>query len=371
MSTFLNLNLGKMNSKAALLILFFATTILPCRSNLYAQEGSAQHLLIGAYYFDGWTGKTNHITPSLKENFKEREPVWGWVTSKPSVIQKQIDAAAAANINFFSFCWYDSDLTKRNLAEPRNNALRLFLAASDKKGLKFNLLVANHFGYLIGPSDWERVTRIWIGHFADKAYLRFDGKPLITFLSLKMLMSKFGSPAKIRLALDKLKADARLKGLDGVQIAVCVGPKQADVEQAKQCGFDFLTGYNYHDQTLIAGQSVSPIKALSQREQSVWSSYLLFGMPYIPVTTLNWDPRPWDETKKTTKPSPHFVGYSPESVYQSLKGLKDWTIRNEPSGSANNIAMIYAWNEYGEGAWLTPSAKYQDKFLLAVKKALQ
>lgn len=360
-----------MNTKTGLWLLLLATAIAAFKPEVYAQDKPSEQLLIGAYYFDGWTGKTNHITSSLKENFKEREPVWGWVTSKPAVIQKQINAAVEANIDFFSFCWYDSDSSKRNLEEPRNNALRLFLNTKDKKGLRFNLLVANHFGYLIGPADWERVTKAWINLFEDEAYLKFQGKPLITFLSLRMLLSKFGSAANIRTALDKLRAAARAKGLEGVQIAVCIGPKQADVDLAKQCGFDFLTGYNYHDQTLIAGQSVSPIKALSPREQSVWTSFLKLGMPYIPVTTLNWDPRPWDETKKTKKPSPHFAGYSPASVYQSVRGLKKWTLEKNPSGSANNVAMIYAWNEYGEGAWLTPSAQYQNKFLLAVKEALK
>jgi hypothetical protein len=360
-----------MNSKIRISFLLLAIATVALRPGAYAQDKPLKKLLVGAYYFDGWTGKTNHITNSLKENFKEREPVWGWVTSKPEVIKKQIDAAVGANIDFFSFCWYDSDSSKRNLEEPRNNALRLFINTKDKGGLKFNLLVANHFGYLIGPSDWERVTKIWISLFENEAYLKFNGKPLLTFLSLRMLLSKFGSAANIKIALDKLRADARAKGLGGVMIAVCVGPKQADADLAKQCGFDLLTGYNYHDQTLIAGQSVSPIKALSPNEQTVWNSFLKFGMPYMPVTTLNWDPRPWDDTKKVKKPSPHFDGYSAASIYQSVFGLKKWTLENNPSGSANDVAMIYAWNEYGEGAWLTPSAQYQNKFLLAVKEALK
>lgn len=340
-------------------------------SEVNAQNKPSKELLVGAYYFDGWTGKTNHITKSLTENFKGREPIWGWVTSKPEIIQKQVDAAAEASIDFFSFCWYDSALSKKNMEDPRNNALRLFLNAKDRKGMKFNLLVANHFGYLIGPEDWERVSKIWITLFKNEDYLKFNQKPLITFLSLRMLISKFGSAAKIKIALDKLRADAKANGLEGVSIAVCIGPKQADADLAKSAGFDLLTGYNYHDQTLIAGQSVSPITALSPREQSVWASFLKLGMPYMPVSTLNWDPRPWDDTNKVKKASPHFDGYSPASVYQSIKGLKKWTLENDPSGSADHIAMIYAWNEYGEGAWLTPSVQYQNKFLRAVKEALK
>lgn len=360
-----------MNSKTGIGFLLLIATCGMWKTELYAQDKAAGELRVGAYYFDGWTGKTSHITRSLREDFKGRKPVWGWITSRPEIIQKQIIAAAEANIDFFSFCWYDSDLSKKNLAEPRNNALSLFVKAKEKKGLKFNLLVANHYGYLIGPADWDRVTKTWIDLFEDEAYLKFKEKPLLTFLSLRMLLSTFGSAVKVKSALDKLRADAKARGLEGVEIAICVAPKQADADLAKACGFDLLTGYNYHDQTLIAGQSVSPIAALSPKEQSVWAGFLKLGMPYMPVSTLNWDPRPWDETNKAKKASPHFDGYSPASVYQSVKGLKKWTLENHPSGEGVQVAMIYAWNEYGEGAWLTPSQQYQNKFLRAVKEALK
>lgn len=340
-------------------------------SNVYAQGNPARHLLVGAYYFDGWTGKTSHVTPSLTQDYGNRKPIWGWLTSTPEIVGKQVAAAAEANIDFFSFCWYYSDLYKKNQEEPRNNALRLFLAAQDKHGLKFNLMVANHYGYTIGPADWAGLTKVWVDLFEKDTYLKFEEKPLITFLSLRLLVGAFGSAEKVKTALDQLRAAAVGRGLKGVNIAVCVAPNQKDADLARQCGFDLLTGYNYHDQTLVDRQSISPIKVLSPKEQAVWSSFLKFGMPYMPVATLNWDPRPWDEINKMKKASPHFEGYSPSSVYQSIKGLKKWTLENHPSGTAEQIAMIYAWNEYGEGAYLTPSVSYKNGLLEAVKEALK
>jgi hypothetical protein len=35
------------------------------------------------------------------------------------------------------------------------------------------------------------------------------------------------------------------------------------------------------------------------------------------------------------------------------------------------MGVIYAWNEYGEGAWLTPSEGQNESLLDGVKKALQ
>ncbi|WP_316819937.1 glycoside hydrolase family 99-like domain-containing protein [Pedobacter gandavensis] len=337
---------------------------------VFGQNNTAPHLKVGAYYFDGWTGKTSHISSSLTANYKERAPIWGWITSTPEIMSKQVAVAVKADLDFFTFCWYYSELSKKNLEEPRNNALRLFVNSNDKRGLKFNLLVANHYGYIIGPADWTKVSKIWLDLFENDAYLKFNEKPLITFLSLKMLMSSFGSAAKIKSALDQLKAAAVSRGLKGLSIGISITPDEKEVVLAKQCGFDILTGYNYHDQTLINGQSVSPITVLSKREKAVWSQFLKFEMPYIPVSTLNWDPRPWDEMNRIDKPSPHFKGFSPASVFQSVKGLKDWVLENNPGRSDDQIAVLYAWNEYGEGAWLTPSVTYKNGLLEAVKRAL-
>ena len=41
---------------------------------------------LGAYYFDGWSGITFHITEHLKKNYPEREPTWGWVTSTKEIV---------------------------------------------------------------------------------------------------------------------------------------------------------------------------------------------------------------------------------------------------------------------------------------------
>jgi hypothetical protein len=33
---------------------------------------------VGAYYFDGWSGKTSHVTKLPETEFADRKPVWGW-----------------------------------------------------------------------------------------------------------------------------------------------------------------------------------------------------------------------------------------------------------------------------------------------------
>lgn len=119
----------------------------------------------GAYYFDGWTGKTTrwHLPDRLKNEFGHRKPVWGWVTSTPEIVRKQIDCAADHGLQFFAFCWYCPEGPEKDT--PLNNALDLFLTAPNRTRLQFCLLVANHAGYSIGPQDWDACCARWIRLF--------------------------------------------------------------------------------------------------------------------------------------------------------------------------------------------------------------
>lgn len=320
----------------------------------------------GAYYFDGWTGLTNHITEKLIDSFPTRKPVWGWRTSTPKIIYQQIDIASRNGLDFFSFCWYYSDLTRNNKAEPRNNALELYLKSKNNSKLKFNILVANHEGYSIGPSDWDQVSKIWVQLFKKKTYLSITGKPLITFFSYEDLLKRFGTVSAVKQAFISLNKLAVNEGLPGIEIAACVSPSKLLNPLLKDMGFTILTGYNYHEFPLRDRETID-LKDQTALERSIWTSFRGVGLPYIPVVTLNWDRRPWTSDQH----SPRFIGFSPNSVFNSVVSLRRWIKGNGDIMTKNKIAMIYAWNEYGEGAYLTPTSYQKDFLIRSFKKALK
>ncbi|MGA2256220.1 MAG: hypothetical protein ABSG53_16345 [Thermoguttaceae bacterium] len=57
---------------------------------------------VGAYYFDGWSGKTDdiHMTKLLATEFADRKPVWGWKDDTVEIMQEQIDYCADHDIAF-------------------------------------------------------------------------------------------------------------------------------------------------------------------------------------------------------------------------------------------------------------------------------
>jgi hypothetical protein len=307
---------------------------------------------IGAYYFDGWSGTTFHITEDLKKNYPEREPKWGWVTSKQEIVDEQIALAADAGLSFFSFCWYFSEKQKYEDI-ILNKALEYFKKSKNYKKMEYCLLVANHAVYNIGPEGWDEVTKIWLNEFRQPQYLHVDGKPLLVFFEYNSLIKNFGSEQAVKGAFEKLKSLAVKSGLKGVTVAICTASSDGALV-AKACGPDVITGYNYHSVGFIDGQLPTPIENMQMAEKKLWDKLGGTDLKYIPVSTVGWDPRPWANDKNKYLEKPYYTGFSAESAKKSVEGLTDWINKNPKAVTTEKIGFLYAWNENGEGSWLTP-----------------
>ncbi|SEJ16214.1 hypothetical protein SAMN05216327_106411 [Dyadobacter sp. SG02] len=308
-------------NRAAILLVIHFCVLTPA----FAQKGK-----IGAYYFDGWSGTTFHITEDLKKNFPEREPVWGWVTSEQKTVDEQIALAADAGLSFFSFCWYFKKGGEHRDV-PNNRALSFYKNSKNVKRLEYCLLVANHAGYDITPENWTALTAVWLDEFRHPQYLRVGGKPLIVFFESGSLVRNFGSEQSVREAFATFKKEASEAGLAGVSIAICAGSPEG-VTKAEACGADVITGYNYHSIGFKGNAQAIPIDSLHHAEPGLWSKLATSAtMPYIPVSTIGWDPRPWANDKNKYLEKPYFTGFSAKSVEHSVTGLKRW-IAQMPTG---------------------------------------
>ena len=194
-------------------------TLIPATA--HAQDAKPK-ATVGAYYFDGWSNKTSHVTPLLETEYADRKPVWGWTDDTVEIMQKQIDYCADHDIAFWAFDWYYPE--GKTKTTPLNNALDLYLKAPNCQRLKFCLLVANHAGFRIGPKDWDTCCEKWIELFQKPTHLRLDGQPLLIFFSPGELQKAFGGVDGVRKAFDSLRAKAKKAGLPGVSIAACTGP---------------------------------------------------------------------------------------------------------------------------------------------------
>ena len=352
--------------KSALILFLLVTCVSPIKSFCQAPKSD---IVLGAYYFDGWTGRTNHITSQLK-TFTDRQPIGGWITSTPDGISKQIDQAADAGIGFFDFDWYyNSDPSKDFGSDAKNNALKLYLKAPNKQRLKFSIMVTNNGKYSLKAEDWDNLIAFWLKLFKEDTYLKVNDQPFITFYSLKDLITTFGSVANVKVALNKFRAQAKANGFNGISIAAVVTPSQEYANLATQSGFDIVTGYNYHGLGLNTVRSmVVPIKQMNTSENAIWKDNAnLCRLPVIPAVTLNFDKRPMDIQGKLSK---RFDGYSDQSVKNAIINARKWIKNNPTSVTKEKLVVLYAWNEYGEGSWLTPSVGMGSTLLQGLKSGL-
>jgi hypothetical protein len=346
---------------------------------LFAIASHAQ-IRAGAYYFDGWSGQTDklHLPARLTTEFFDREPIWGWHANTQAIMEQQIDLAADHGLSFFAFDWYwpsDTD----NKTTPLNKALELYLKAQNKSRLGFCLLVANHGGYQLTPRDWPAICNTWIKLFHDPQHVTVDGKPLIILFAHGDMRKQFGSSEAVKKAWDELREKAIASGLKGVTVAVVCAPGPengwADLNQLAAEGYDVFTGYNYHGYPRKGAEQIQRFATMIEGHEQIWNRFAQKNIkPYIPVVTAGWDPRAWQPPEKANDPSGYWVYYpdrTPAQVADFTARAKKWIESNPDATTHEKLLLIYAWNELGEGGYISPTKALGDAYLKAVRSALK
>ncbi len=330
-----------------------------------AASSAKSKALVGAYYFDGWTGD---VAKLLKTEFAERQPVWGWKDDTVEIMQKQIDYCANHCINFWAFDWYYPETPKKET--PLNNALGLYLKAPNCERMKFCLLVANHEGFRIGPKDWDACCSIWIDLFRKPTHLTLDGRPLLVFFSPEELNQAFGGVEGVKKAFDALQAKAKQAGLPGVTIAACTGPGN-HLNDLARSGYTLLTGYNYNNGWMNGGGK-KPFRDLIESSRKTFDQFAQTApLPFVPVVTIGWDRRPWErDSLPPEKQSVWYPDRTPQLVEEFVRLGVQWLDDHPEKATPQRVILLYAWNENGEGGYLTPTKADGTAYLEAVQRAV-
>lgn len=128
---------------------------------------------------------------------------------------------------------------------------------------------------------------------------------------------------------------------------------------AQSDGYDAVALYNYPFAPTPANGMLS-FSTLSAAGQWTWNEAVLNSpLPFIPTAMAGWDPRPWNETEPTTG---DLMWYSrtPQQVAAFVGDAISWATANpqmrpEPAPTPP-LVLIEAWNEFGEGSHILPTA---------------
>lgn len=361
-------------------MLLATATLLSCGNGKEASpsNGTENTVKVGAWYFGGWSfppdenGHTFHISPTLTTAYMDREPVWGWREDAPGVMEQQINYAADAGLDFWGFCWYDNTLRPEDaeLMDNLNNALELFLKANNRELLDFFLLSC----FPVSPVNWEKVCDRTIAYFDEPNYLRVDGKPVIAFFNTDELLDGLGGVEGVRSSLELFREKAREAGYSDVLIGARTFPRPQNPtyqETLRACGFDFLTTYNNSDDGREKAGS-NPYEALLEGDQKSWTGISDYtSLPFLPVVGTGYDMRPWAQDHPTLPASDYwYTGVTPEKIAEHLTHGIRW-VKEHRTKTLGEMIVLYAWNENGEGAWLTPTKSEGTARLDQIKQVIQ
>ena len=331
-----------------------------------ADSGGKPRAMVGAYYFDGWAGRNakaddpnepwakdmpTHMKRRMLEEFAGREPLWGWRDDSAEIMTRQIDLAADHGLGFWAFCWYFNSDPAKVAADPKHTGMNLFMKASNNTRMKFCMLVANHGGYQLKNTEgWKQATAMWMPILTHPQHLRVGGKPLI------IMFDPRDSDAAGIAHLQKAAQDA---GLPGVALAAC-HPKPPAV------GFTHTTRYNVGI-GWGAGETEHRYEDLIQSIPSSWQGSP--EMPHIPCMVCGWDKRPWESHDPKAHHSWYFTGRTPALFQRHVNDAIAWMDQHPEQATAERLAIIYAWNELGEGGYLVPTKDDPDGAYLKAMKA--
>ncbi|HOA73143.1 MAG TPA: glycoside hydrolase family 99-like domain-containing protein [Phycisphaerae bacterium] len=310
---------------------------------------------IGVYYFPGWSADQMSRWKH-QANFPERDSLLGWYDEgRPEVADWHIKWAVENGISFFVYDWYWRD-GKEVLGAGLNEG---FLAARYNELMKFAVMWANHPPFHQHTHEQLlTVADYWIErYFRRSNYLLVDGKPYVSFFSAGRLIADMGSEDKVRAAFDAMREKARRAGLAGIHFAACTAGDPGALESLKRAGFDSVTAYNYVRIDTVLAQS--PYRHYVLAHENIWKTMSGSGvLPYTPLLTVNWDARPWHGPRTEQK-------FDRQSVHFA-EGLARLKAHLDATGG--KMAILEAWNEWGEGSYLEPNVQFGFDDVEAVRR---
>jgi len=231
------------------------------------------------------------------------------------------------------------------------------------------LMWANHTPVPTSLSQFTNMIQYWLENYLlQPQFQKIEGKPVVIVFSPQQLRSSAaGFGMKSGELLNLAREMAVKEGLPGIYfIANTAATASGVIEDIPGEGYDALTAYNYHSKGFKGEYTyrVSPSTSYSELlagYRSQWTWILDNSeIPYLIPMTTGWDSRPWGSD------TPHDRSASTPATFREMLVAGKEMMDRFPK-KTKRTAIIFAWNEFGEGGYIMPTKKWGFQYLQAVK----
>lgn len=334
--------------------------------------------LVGAIRWDAWNAWGHYQTFLVPAMWHYRLPFYAQVGSDGSVsvrgdtqdvVDREIAYARDAGIDYWAFCWYHPEAWPPHSREM-TRCLDLYRASRHVSDINYCLILLG--GVHLGPKErWEETTTRLVAYFKDPSYQRVkDGRPLVFLFDVRNAITHFGSEEDTRKALTALRHAASEAGTGNPYLTLMVFNPPEEARYVEALGGDALSAYSNPPHELEAREL--PYEDLIERNRWFRETAHNLGVKVIPTVNTGWDFRPEADPEVSYRhPRANWNAQaSPAEIAGHVAETLEW-VRGHPETCEANAVIIYAWNEFNEGGWLTPTLKEGAARLDALRHVLE
>lgn len=204
----------------------------------------------------------------------------------------------------------------------------------------------------------------------ESNYLHVDGRPVIVFFNSDEAINSMGGATAMSKALAAYRAKAKEAGIGEPIVGAAVQAKPADPIY-RQSGFEFLTTYN-NSNFGRQKAGANDYTALMEGDRTAWTISATTDLPFLPAMTGRIRHASLGNGPSHDSGFGLLVyGVTSQLLGSHLTEMIGWTKEHRNKVLGSNLAVIYAWNEYGEGGWLTPSVAEGNLRLEYIRAAIE
>ncbi len=325
--------------------------------------------------WDPWGGvrdanQNPALVPFNQDNsFVPRVPAIGYYDLLDQrVMDKHIRQAASRGLSYFAFYWYWDPAAQ---AEAQvSTPIHRFLSSPEKSLMKFMIAPMRTGSAPTSLASFrERMVPFIVDRFfADSSYLvTSDGRPVIVDWD-----SGLDTDPAVRLqGLNYLRAYTFAKlG----KYPLVLGLKDGWYNSEQEGVTCFQMGFTPKDKLAGTQQTSMDYAQMMTGWPGTFMNGIASDKVTLPCTTVGLEPRPWCLNQPWLCPpgeplyNYYNTGMTPSAFRTHLGNVKSFL---DTHSTTLNALTIYAWNEWGEGGVIEPSANFGTQYLDAIRDVFQ